>query len=395
MVERRVITGNYAAAYGSLLSRAEVIAAYPITPQTFIVEHISEFINDGLLDAEYMPVESEHSAMSACVAASATGVRAFTATSSQGLALMHEVLYVAGGLHLPIVMPVVNRTLASPIGIWCEHNDTMAERDSGWMQCYVENNQEVLDMVIQAYKVAESSKVLLPAMVNLDAFILSHTVEPVEFPDQKDVDEFLPRYDPKHAYLRSEDPMVIGSFSPPEYIQEFRYQTEESFQNAKEAIKEVNDDFARKFGRDYGGAVEEYRMDDAEAALITLGTVSSTARDVVDEYRELGKNVGLVKMRWFRPYPTEIIRDIASRVKALGVFDRAISFGSGGPNYMDTRNALYGHSTIPVMGFLAGLGGRDVMVDDIKLMFDRTIEAANRGSADKEVTWIGTRGMRP
>jgi pyruvate/2-oxoacid:ferredoxin oxidoreductase alpha subunit len=250
-------------------------------------------------------------------------------------------------------------------------------------------------MVIQAYKVAENNKVLLPAMVNLDAFILSHTVEPVVFPDQKDVDAFLPRYNPKHAYLRSDDPMVVGSFSPPEYIQEFRYQTEESTQNAKEVIRQVNDEYAKKFGRDYGGAVEEYRMDDAEAALITLGTVSSTARDVVDEYREKGKSVGLVKMRWFRPYPTEIIRDIASRVKALGVYDRAMSFGQGGPNYLDTKSALYGHSTIPVLGFLAGLGGRDVLVKDIRLMFDRTLEAAKKGKVDKEVAWIGTRGVEP
>ncbi|MCJ2669055.1 MAG: pyruvate ferredoxin oxidoreductase [Candidatus Thermoplasmatota archaeon] len=395
MAEKRIVTGNYAAAYGALLSRVEVIAAYPITPQTFIVEHVSEFVNDGLLDAEYMPVESEHSAMSACVAATATGVRSYTATSSQGLALMHEVLYVAAGLHLPIVMPVVNRTIAAPIGIWCEHNDTMAERDSGWLQCFVENNQEVLDMVVQAYKVAENTKVLLPVMVNLDAFILSHTVEPVEFPDQKDVDEFLPHYDPKHAYLRSKDPMVVGSFASPEYIQEFRYQTEVSTQNAKEVIKQVNDEFAKKFGRDYGGAVEEYRMDDAEVALITLGTVSATARDVVDELRDQGKSVGLVKMRWFRPYPTEIIRDIASRVKALGVYDRAMSFGTGGPNYMDTKSALYGHSTIPVLGFLAGLGGRDVMVKDIKLMFERTLEAAKKERVEKEVTWIGTRGVQP
>jgi pyruvate/2-oxoacid:ferredoxin oxidoreductase alpha subunit len=308
---------------------------------------------------------------------------------------MHEVLYVASGLHLPIVMPVVNRTIASPIGIWCEHNDTMAEKDSGWLQCFVENNQEVLDMVVQAYKIAEDSRVLLPIMVNLDAFILSHTVEPVEFPGQKDVDEFLPRYDPKHAYLRPDDPMVVGSFSSPEYIQEFRYQTEESTQNAKEVIQQVNDEFAQKFGRDYGGAVEEYRMDDAEVALVTLGTVSSTARDVVDDMREQGKKVGLVKMRWFRPYPTEIMRDIASRVKALGVYDRAMSFGAGGPNYMDTKGALYGHSSIPVLGFLAGLGGRDVMVDHIKLMFERTLEAAKKGRADKEVTWIGTRGVQP
>jgi pyruvate ferredoxin oxidoreductase alpha subunit len=383
MVKRRIVTGNYAAAYGALLSKVDLIAAYPITPQTFIVEHASEFVNNGMLDAEFMRVESEHSAMSACVAAAATGVRTFTATASQGLALMHEVLFIAGSAHLPIVMPVVNRTVAGPIGIWAEHNDTMPQRDTGWLQCYIESNQEVLDMVIQAYKICEDKRVLLPMMVNLDAFILSHTVEPVEFPDQELVDKFLPKYKPEHARLWPEDPMIIGSFSPPEYIQEIRYQTDESMNNAREVIDEVNSDFANMFGTDY-----------ADAILITLGTVTSTARPIVDEYRDRGKKVGLVKLRFFRPYPTDLIRKIAEKTKAIGVYDRAISFGTGGPSWIDARCALYGYS-LPVINFLAGLGGRDVMSNDVRLMFDRTLEAAKEGKAKKDVLWIGTRGVIP
>lgn len=394
MVERRVVTGNYAAAYGALLSRVDLIAAYPITPQTFVVEHASEFVNNGMLDAEFMRVESEHSAMSACVAAAATGVRTFTATASQGLALMHEVLFIAGSAHLPIVMPVINRTVAGPIGIWAEHNDTMPQRDTGWLQCYIESNQEVLDMIIQAYKICEDKRVLLPMMVNLDAFILSHTVEPVEFPDIEEVDKFLPKYKPEHARLLPEDPMIIGSFSPPEYIQEVRYQTDESMNNSRKVIKEVNADFAQHFGRDYHGMIEEYKTDDADAILITLGTVTSTARPIVDEYREKGKKVGLVKMRFFRPYPVELIRKIAEKTKAIGVYDRAISFGTGGPSWIDARCALYGFS-LPVINFLAGLGGRDVMANDVRLMFDKTLEAAKEGKTKKDVVWIGTRGVEP
>lgn len=389
----RVVTGNYAAAYGALLARAEVVAAYPITPQTFVVEHISEFIHNGMMDAEYMPVESEHSAMSACVAATATGVRTYTATASQGLALMHEVLPVASNLHLPIVMPVINRTVASPIGIWCEHNDTMPQRDSGWMQVYCEDNQEVLDMIIQAYKIAEDKRVLLPIMVNLDAFILSHTTEPVDFPDQSKVDEFLPKYKPEHAYLRPEDPMTLGSFCPPEYIQEIRSQTDECMHNARPVIKEVNDEYAKMFGRDYHGLIEEYRTDDADAILITIGTVTSTAREVVDNLKEDGKNVGLVKLRFFRPFPIEEMRALAKKTKALGVYDRSVSFGIGGPAFIEVRHSLYGHSDVPVMNFLAGLGGRDVTVEDIKIMYEHLLEAARTKKLEKEITWLGTRGL--
>jgi pyruvate/2-oxoacid:ferredoxin oxidoreductase alpha subunit len=388
---KKMVTGNYTAAYGAMRARAEVVAAYPITPQTFIVEYCSEFVNNGDWDCEYVAVESEHSAMSACVSATATGVRSFTATSSQGLALMHEVLYIPPALHLPMVMAVVNRTVAAPIGIWCEHNDTMGQRDSGWLQCYCEENQEVQDMILQAYKVSEHEKVLLPIMVNLDAFILSHTVEPVDLMTPADADKFLPKYKPKFAYLDPDDPMAIGTFTPPEYIQEVRYQTEESTINAKPVIQQVNDEFAKMFGRNYGGMVEEYSTDGADAILVTIGTVTATARDVVDEYRAKGKKVGLVKMRWFRPYPTEQIIKIAEKTKALGIFDRAYSFGSGGPGYIEARNALYGHS-IPVMDFIAGLGGRDVTKAHIQKMFDHLLDAV-KGKPKKNIVWLGTRGV--
>ncbi|MCK5038916.1 MAG: pyruvate ferredoxin oxidoreductase, partial [Thermoplasmata archaeon] len=271
---------------------------------------------------------------------------------------------------------------------------TMPQRDCGWMQVYVEDNQEVMDMTIQAFKIAEDKRVLLPIMVCLDAFILSHTVEPVDFPDPDMVDKFLPPYRPTHAVLDPKDPMIIGSFSPPEYIQEVRYQTDETMRNALEVIEEVNKEWADKFGRDYGGLIEEYKTDGADAILITLGTVTSTARDIVDEYRAAGKKVGLVKLRFFRPYPTEEIKRVAKKCKAIGVYDRAVSFSVGGPSWIEARNALYG-STIPVINVLAGLGGRDVTAPDIRLMFDKVLKAAEDGKAENEIVWIGTRGVSP
>jgi len=389
--KKMVVTGNYSAAYGALICDVDVVAAYPITPQTFIVEDFSQFVADGLTDTEFVKVESEHSAMSACIAAQATGARTFTATASQGLALMHEMLFVAAALHMPIIMPVVNRTLASPIGIWCEYNDTMSERDTGWLQAYCENNQEVLDMVIQSYKIGEHKDVMLPVMPSMDAFILSHTVEPVHAPSTDEVADFLPRYHPQ-AVLDTRHPMTIGSFAPPEYIQEIRYQSETTMQNAKKVIQQVNDEFAKAFGRDYHGLVEKYRTDDADAILITMGTVTGTAREVVDDMRQEGKKVGLVKLRFFRPFPIEELRCIAENVDAIGVYDRAISFGSGGPAYIETRHALYGFD-IPLVNFLAGLGGRDVVKDDVRIMFEKTLKAAKEGKAEKEVVWIGTRGV--
>jgi len=391
---KKVVTGNYAAAYGAMRSRAAFVAAYPITPQTFIVEHISEFVNNGELDCEYVEVESEHSALSATVSASATGVRSFTATSSQGLALMHEILPTATGMRLPVVMAVVNRAIAAPINIWVEHNDIMPERDSGWIQVFCDNNQEVQDMVLQAFRIAEDKRVALPFIVNLDAFILSHTVEPVDLMDPDDADKFLPGFRPPHFSLDPEDPVGMGVFTPPEYVQESRWQADRAMIEAPKVIEEVNAAFAKQFGRDHGGMIEEYMTDDAEVVLIAMGTASSTAHEVVDEYRAKGKKVGLVKLRFWRPYPRDQLRKIAERVKAVGVYDRAISYGVGGPSFIEFKSAAYGLQ-VPVVDFITGLGGRDVSSDDVRLMFDRLLETARTGTVRRDVVWINTRGVEP
>ncbi len=389
---KKIVTGNYAAAYGAMRSRVKTVAAYPITPQTFIVEHLSEFVNNGEMDCAYMEVESEHSAMSACVSASATGVRTFTATSSQGLALMHEILPIASGLRLPVVMAVVNRSIAAPINIWVEHNDIMPERDSGWIQVFCDNNQEVHDMILQSFRIAEDKRVALPMAVNLDAFILSHTVEPVDLVEQELADKFVPKYVPPGPILDPKDPKAVGVFVPPEYMMEVRYSMDKAMRDAPKVIEEVNAAFAKLFGRDHGGMIDAYMVDDADAVLITMGTVSSTAREIVDDLRKEGKKVGLVKLRFWRPYPAAQLRKIAEKTKAVGVFDRAVSYGVAGPAFIEFRNAAYG-LTIPVMDFIGGLGGRDVSGKDIRFIYERLLEAAKTGKARKEITWMNTRGV--
>jgi len=392
MAIKKVVTGNYAAAYGAMRARVKTVAAYPITPQTFIVEHISEFVNNGELDCAYMEVESEHSAMSACVSASATGIRTFTATSSQGLALMHEILPVASGLRLPIVMAVVNRTIAAPINIWVEHNDIMPERDSGWIQVFCDNNQEVHDMVLQAFRIAEDKRVALPMTVGLDAFILSHTVEPVELSEPAEADKFIPKYVPPSPVLDPAAPKVIGPFVPPEYMMEVRWSLDNAMRQVPKVVEEVNAEFAKQFGRNHGGMIDPYMVDDADAVLVTMGTASSTAHEVVDDLRAAGKKVGLVKLRFWRPYPSEQMKKIAQKTKAVGVFDRAVSYGVGGPSFIEFRNAAYGLN-VPTMNFIGGLGGRDVASADVKFMYDRLLEAAKNGKVRRDITWIGTRGV--
>jgi len=386
---KKVITGDHAVAIGAKLSRAEVVPAFPITPQTLIIEHIADFVNDGEMDAKFLTMESEHSVMSAAAAASAAGARVFTATSSQGLALMHEMLYATAPLRLPVVMVNANRTLGGPPGIWCEHNDSMGARDSGWLQVYVEDNQEALDMVIQSYRIAEDKRVLLPVMPCLDGFVLTHTVEPVDVPDQKDVDSFLPPYTPDIT-LDPAKPAMIGTFMPAEYIMEMRRQTAGAFEAAKKVIQEINEEFAGKFGRNYGGMIDTYRMEDAEVALITMGTVTSTTREIVDELRKGGEKVGFVKLRFFRPFPSEDLRNVLANVGAVGVVDRSISYHGGGPAYNELRSALFG-ITLPVINHLAGLGGRDVTKEQIIKMFEIMLKAA-KGEKVKEIYWHNTRG---
>jgi pyruvate ferredoxin oxidoreductase alpha subunit len=386
---KKVITGDHAVAIGAKLCRVDVVPAYPITPQTLIIEHIADFVNDGELDTKFLTMESEHSVMSAAAAASAAGARVFTATSSQGLAFMHEMLYATAPLRLPVVMANASRTLGGPPGIWCEYNDSMGARDSGWLQLYVEDNQEALDMIIQSFRIAEDKRVLLPVMPCLDGFVLTHTVEPVEIPSQEEVDSFLAPYEPD-IILDPARPAMIGTFMPAEYIMELRRQTVGAFESAKDVIKEVNDEFAKKFGRDYGGLVDTYRMDDAKVALITMGTVTSTSREVVDDLRQKGEKVGIIKLRFFRPFPSEDLRTLVTNLDALGVFDRSISYHGGGPVYNEVRSALFG-MTIPVINHLAGLGGRDVTKEQIFKMFELTSRAA-KGETVKEVNWHNTRG---
>lgn len=378
---KKVIMGNHAAAYGAMLARAEVVAAYPITPQTQTVEKISELVASGEMKAEYIKVESEHSAMAACIGASAAGARAFTATSSQGLALMHELLHWAAGARLPIVMTNVNRAMAPGWNIWTEQNDSLSQRDTGWMQIYCESNQEVLDSIIQSYKVSE--KVLLPTMICLDGFSLSHTYEGVDIPDQADVDAFLPRFDPEYK-LDVENPKTFGAMISPDWYYEMRYQMQEAMEQAKIVITEVNDEFQRQFGRRYD-LIDEYKCEGAETIIIASGSIAGTAKDVIDSMRDSGENVGLIRVRVFRPFPREEIRKILKNAKQAGVIDRNISFGHEGIFFTESKGALYSLPNPPKMyGFIAGLGGRDVTPENIEEMIKMTI----KNQAD-EVTWFG------
>ncbi|QLH74679.1 MAG: hypothetical protein HPY73_03935 [Methanomassiliicoccales archaeon] len=384
----KVLSGDHAVAHAVKLCKVDVIPTYPITPQTLIIEKISDFIFDGEFDATFMHADSEHSAMSMAVGASATGVRTFTATASQGLALMHEMLYVAPQTRLPIVMANVNRSLGAGSGIWAEYNDSMPERESGWMQVYVEDCQEAMDAIIQAYRVAEDHRVMLPMMVCLDAFVLSHTVEKVLVPEQSEVDAFLPRFRPMN-YLDTSNPKFINIAVSPAHSMEMRYQMDHLMRGVAPFIDEVDEEFSKMFGRRYGGVIEEYRMEDADYALMTLGTATSTARVAVDELRAEGRKVGLIKLRFMRPFPHERLRRALEHVKAFGVFDRSISMNGFGPVFTEARNSLYG-TGVPVTDHIAGIGGRDLTVQMFKEMFQRIEDSVKGGGRD--CYWHGLRG---
>jgi pyruvate/2-oxoacid:ferredoxin oxidoreductase alpha subunit len=354
---RKVIMGNHAVSYGVRLARAEVIAAYPITPQTQIVEMLAEFCSDGSLQARFIKVESEHSAMAACIGASSVGARAFTATSSHGLLLMHELLHWAAGARLPIVLANVNRALGPGWNVWTEQTDSLAQRDTGWIQIYCESNQEALDSVLQAFRIAET--VHLPVMIVLDAFVLSHTEEPVDVPEPEDVDAFLPRYEADWC-LDPDDPRAFNMLVGPEYYMELRLQMEQAMQSAGDVVRAVEDEFAGHFGRRYGLA-EPYRLEDAELALVTAGATTGTTRVVVDELREQGIPIGLLKLRLFRPFPVAEVTRLLGGVSKVGVIDRNISFGQGGIFAAELKAALYGAPAQPAIhGYIVGLGGRDI-----------------------------------
>ncbi len=372
------------------LARAEVIAAYPITPQTHIVEHLSELVANGELDAEYITVESEHSAMSAALGAVATGARTFTSTSSQGLALMHEILFIAPALRLPVVMVVANRALSAPISIWNDHSDIMAQRDIGWIQMWAENGQEAVDMVIQAFRIAEDRNVMFPTIVNIDGFTLSHVIEPIELPDQEEVDAFLPAFKPKYK-LDPRKPLTMGPVGVPEIYFEAKRAQDEAFKNSRRVINRVWKDWAGRFGRQYN-AVETYRLEEAEVAILIMGSMAETAMTAVDKMREEGKKVGLIRLRLWRPFPVQDFRRAISGIPVLAVVDRALTIGGvGGPVGTEVRAALYAAARRPrVVNFIAGLGGRDITVEDFEEMADRA--AQYRKKRPKEAyEYIGVR----
>lgn len=392
MAQKIVATGNYAAAYAVKLAKVKVIAAYPITPQTSVIEKIAEFIANSEMSAEYIKVESEHSAMSACIGASAAGVRTFTATSSQGLLYMHEMLHWASGSRLPIVMAQVNRAIAPPWSIWTDHNDSISQRDTGWIQFYCENNQDILDTLIQAYRIAEDSRVLLPVMVCYDGFELSHTAMPLELPDQRDVDDFLGLCNVEHALIDLEKPSAHGSVVSPELYMEFRLLIQRAMENAKLVINESASDFSQRLGRDYESQIQCYKCRNVDVAIVSMGAVSSEAKEAVDRLRKKKLRVGAVKLRVFRPFPKEAFRELGKRVRAFVVIDRNISFGMEGALFTEIKSSLYTLDEKPiVLGFIAGLGGRDIRVRDLTRAVRKALDALRNGVTYPEEEWVAVK----
>ncbi|MEE9122327.1 MAG: pyruvate ferredoxin oxidoreductase [Syntrophobacteria bacterium] len=382
---RKVLEGSHAVSEAVRLARAQVISAYPITPQTHIVEQLSEYCANGTLDARFLRVESEHSALAALIGAASSGVRTFTATSSQGLALMHELLHWASGARLPIVMAEVNRAMAPGWNIWADQTDSLAQRDTGWVQLYCENGQEVLDTTIQAFRLAEW--VNLPVMVNLDAFFLSHTYEPVDVPDQKSVDRFLPPYKPRFQ-LDLANPCAFNQLAPPNIYMEMRHNIQMAMDEALTFLEQMEEEFESILGRRHG-AVEAIQCDDAEVILITSGTVTSTGRQVVAELREKGEKVGLLKIKLFRPFPVNMLRERTASASKVAVIDRNFSFGASGIFAQEVKAALCNLEARPlVYGYVAGLGGRDITPEVIEDIYWRT---KNSTAPKGESLWVGLR----
>lgn len=383
-----VLNGNMAAAVGAALAKPDVIAAYPITPQTPVVEYLTQFAADGKIDAAMSEVESELSAMSVVTGASLAGSRTFTATASQGLSLMYEPYFRASTLRLPIVMAIVNREMISPQSVWGGQQDSMSVRDAGWLQIYAEDNQEILDLVVQAFKIAEDKRVLLPINICYDGFYLSHMTERVMVPEQEKVDTFLGTYHPEHIILDPERPMAVDPLTNGALLMEYRYKHLKAQQAALEVIDEVDREFGELFGRSYGGAIEEYRMEDAEYAVITTGSMSGAAKDMVDAKREEGVKAGLIRMRMVRPFPKERIRKALAEVKAFGVVDKNVSFGCDtGIVYQEVRAAMYGGNTVPSVPVIGGLGGEDISLQMMGDVIDTIVHAAQE-QTDSETVWL-------
>jgi len=398
------MSGDEAVAYATKQSKVDVVAAYPITPQTIIVEKFSEYVHDGEVDTEFVCTESEHSALTACLTASAIGARTFTASASAGLALMHEILYVTSGCRAPVVMAITNRALSAPINIHCDHSDSMVERDACWIQIYVENSQEAYDSIIQAFRIAEHPAVLLPVMVMLDAFFLSHTLESVNVLSDETVRKFVgTRKLPSvmtHENRRvpfkldPQNPMTMGPLDLYDYYFEHKRQQEEAMQKAPQIIKQIHDDYEKISGRRYGdGLIDPYRLEDAEIATVCVGSTTGTVKTVVDQLRTEGIKAGVLRLRTYRPLPTQNIIDALKNVKAIAVMDRSHSFGAvGGPMFHEMRHVFYDAQTHPhLVNYIYGLGGRDMPQNLINKIYQDLSKILRTNRVEKLVQFIGVR----
>jgi len=402
--ETQAMNGDEAVALAVKQSDVDVVAAYPITPQTIIVEKFSEYVSNGEVDTEYVCTESEHSAMAACLSASATGARTFTATASAGLALMHEMLFVTSGCRAPVIMAVANRALSAPLNIHGDHSDAVAERDSGWIQIYAENAQEVYDTVIQAFRIGEHLDVQLPVMIGLDGFILSHTLDTVQVLPDDAVKQFVKTREFPAVLthegktvpfkLDPDTPLTIGPVAYPNYYFEFKRQQEEAMKNASRVIKEIHDEYADLTGRAYGdGLLDKYKLDDAETAIVCMGSTAGTAKDVVDELRNKGVKAGLLRIRTFRPFPATAIAEALQKTKAVAVMDRSMSFGgNGGALFHEVRHALFDLPTRPLLvDYVFGLGGRDTSPAQIHQVYQDLAKIAQTKRVGTLVNFLGIR----
>ncbi|MEI3300273.1 MAG: pyruvate ferredoxin oxidoreductase [Eubacterium sp.] len=386
------MSGNEAVAHAIKQVEPDVMPAFPITPSTELPQFVSNFIANGEIDTEFIPVESEHSSMSAAIGASAAGARALTATSSCGLALMWEVLYVAASNRLPLCMAVVNRALSGPLNINSEHSDSMGARDSGWIQIYAENNQEAYDNFIQAYRISEHKDVMLPIIICQDGFITSHAVENITLMETEDVKKFVGTYEPEHFLLNPEEPMAVGPYAVSNYCMEAKRAQAQAMMNAKQVILDVADEFRELTGRGFG-LFEEYYLDDAEYAIVAIGSACGTIKDAVDKMRSEGKKVGLLKVRVFRPFPGKEMAEALKDCKVVGIFDRCESYSAnGGPLGAELMAAMYRNKNqAETVNYIYGLSGRDLTVEQVEETFDELMQTAEEGTAGNAYRYIGLR----
>lgn len=390
---RERLSGNEAAAIAMKQINPDVVAAFPITPSTEIPQYFSSFVSNGEVDTEFVAVESEHSAMSACIGAQAAGARAMTATSANGLSLMWEMVYIASSLRLPIVMSLVNRAVSGPLNIHNDHSDAMGARDSGWIMLFSENNQEAYDNLLMAHRIAEHKDVLLPLMVCQDGFITSHSIENIELLEDEKVKEFVGKYHPEHYLLNDKEPIAVGPLDLQAYLFEHKAQQAVAMRNAKKVIAEVSADFERLTGRKYE-FFEKYKMDDAETVIVCMNSTAGTAKAAVDELREQGVKAGLLKIRMFRPFPSEEVAEVLKNAKAIAVLDKADSLnGAGGALFEDVVSGMYvANVHVPTVNYVYGIGGRDTTVSDIKKVYNDLNEVAQSGNIGNPYRYLGLRG---